>query len=77
MAHFDGNQLSPCAQELGNGGEDAQVEWCRVEEQGKGREILFTGALGDGLEQPVTNAESPTGFVWVWRSKMVIARNLP
>jgi hypothetical protein len=47
-----------------------------VEEQGKGREILLTGALGDGLEQPVANAKSPTGFVRVHGSRMVAARNL-
>ena len=35
MGDFDGNQLSPCAQELGNGREDAQLERCRVEQRAK------------------------------------------
>lgn len=71
MGDFDGNQLSPCAQKLWNGGEEAQLEWCRVKQQGKGREILLTSALGDGLEQPITNAKASTGLVGIYGSGMV------
>lgn len=60
VGDFDGNQLSPCAQELGNGGEEAQLKGCRVEQQGEGRKILLASALCDGLEQSVTNAEAST-----------------
>lgn len=65
MGSFDGNQLSPCAQKLGNGGENAQLEWCGVKEQGKGGEVLLACAVGDSLELPIANAEAPTGFMWI------------
>jgi hypothetical protein len=40
-------------------------------EAGKGREILLTSTLGDGLEQSITNAKAPAGFVWAYGSRMV------
>ena len=46
-----------------------------MEEQGKGRELLLASTLGDGMEQPIANAEAPTGFVRVSGSRMV-ASNL-
>ena len=42
-----------------------------MKKKGKGREILLTSALGDGLEQPITNAKVPAGFVWIYESGMV------
>ena len=47
------------------------MEWRCVKEQGEGLKILLTSALSDGLEQPITNAEAPTGFVWVYGNRMV------
>jgi len=72
VGDFDGNQLSPCAQELGNGRKDAQLKRCRVEQEGKGREILLSSALGDGLEESISNAETPTGLVGPYWSRIVV-----
>ena len=63
MRHFDGHELSPGPQELGNRGQDAQMERCRLEEKGKGREIVLATALSNGLEEPVTNAELASRFM--------------
>jgi hypothetical protein len=41
------------------------MERRRMEEKGKGGEILLTRTLCDGLEQPVANAESASGLVWL------------
>lgn len=63
MADFDGDKLCPGSQELGNGRQDTQLKGCCMEEKGEGREIVLAAALCDGLEEPVTDSESPPRLV--------------
>lgn len=53
-------QLSHHPRQLGQCGEDPDVEWRGLQEQGEGGEIIFTAALRGGLKGCVTEAIVPT-----------------
>ena len=38
---------------------------CRMDEQGKSGQILFSSALRDGLEEPIAHAESTPRFLFL------------
>jgi class 3 adenylate cyclase len=36
---------------------------CRLDEKGKGGQVLFSSALRDGLEEPIAHAEPASRFL--------------
>ena len=50
LEQFHGEELCHHADQLRQGGQDADVEWRGMQKQGKGREIVFPAALRGRLK---------------------------